>query len=269
MQTRGSWGFWVLFTGAAVSIAWGGCGDDEASTSGAQTSSSSGGDPTSSSSGGDPTSSSSSGGPIILPDCKTVLVKELNLFEACETCLYESCCYEVSVCGDRSPCPACVTGEEECTDEALEASTALTQCAQADCKQECFDPPGPPVELDCTAPISSPSGGSCVTLGDEVLCNPVTNAPCDGSIGESCDFGAAGLECYPPPNPQGLCAACGPNILYCSGGLTCVGGKCAKFCCDDGDCSASAKCDVNVLDTGTFGICVQGSGGAGGMGGAG
>jgi hypothetical protein len=73
-------------------------------------------------------------------------------------------------------------------------------------------------------------------------------------MGEACDYGMNGFECYPAPNDQMICEACGDADGYCAGGLTCAG-QCAKFCCDDGDCSAGNTCDLEA-GGGTVGICV-------------
>ncbi len=89
-----------------------------------------------------------------------------------------------------------------------------------------------------SASNSSSSGGGTFVAH----CNPVTNAPC--ATGEACDASNMGtFECFPPPNDGKLCGACdnskGP---FCGGGLGCAQKKCAKYCCDDGDCGTGGKC---------------------------
>jgi hypothetical protein len=62
-----------------------------------------------------------------------------------------------------------------------------------------------------------------------------------------------------------LCCPCrsasGPN---CAAGLHCLADKggdefCAHYCCGDGDCSGSGKCDTTALGAGApagVGLCV-------------
>ncbi len=171
---------------------------------------------------------------------------------ACDECLLASCCGEYGACEADSICIDCITGSEDpaCADNA--AAADLVGCAQASCDAECFGG-GPAAESDCEAPAVSPSAGSCVDAASP--CNPVTNAGCDAAAGEACDFGADGFECYPAPNTLMLCEDCTAGDNFCSGGMTCGGATCAKFCCDDGDCSAGGTCDLEA-GGGTVGICI-------------
>src|SRR5687767_15151179 len=92
----------AMFLATLVAGAWAGCGDGGENTSGSSgggdggtgpgSSVSSTGSTTSSTTG--PGSSSSTGG--MLPDCNDSLADDFNLLEACEACLADSCCTEVS-----------------------------------------------------------------------------------------------------------------------------------------------------------------------------
>src|SRR6185295_7133746 len=96
-----------------------------------------------------------------------------------------SCCAEINACKGDAACMACVTatpGSPACLANA--AAQAVLACGQASCNKECF---GAPTGAGCDAPSAAPSGGSCVTLGGDIKCNPVTNQGCLGAIGEACD----------------------------------------------------------------------------------
>jgi hypothetical protein len=163
---------------------------------------------------------------------------------ACGTCLVSTCCEELEACNAIPGCIACVTDPDvdpgSCTTAAIQSALAtLTTCANG-CCSHCFAPPGAP-------------------------CNPVTNAGCDVDGGEACDLYATGFACYPPPNDQGLCSPCTASGPNCGGGLHCLadnGGDesfCARYCCDDGDCSETGKCDTTALGAGApagVGLCV-------------
>jgi hypothetical protein len=127
------------------------------------------------------------------------------------------------------------------------------------------DAPTPTIDPLCTAP-NTPSNGACVADAG-FGCNPITAAPCKVDAGESCDFGQPDFQCYPapPPNTQALCAACDDQNTACLPGSTCVpvdqngNSKCAKFCCDDNDCTGG-HCDNTTLSQGQatpFGFCVK------------
>jgi hypothetical protein len=174
---------------------------------------------------------------------------------ACGTCLEAGCCSEVETCVNSGNCIDCITGVAPMCDAAGQpAAIALYQCAQANCQVECIGP-----APACDAPAVSPSMGACVQLGGTIACNPVTNAGC--VAGDACDTdGAGGFVCYPPPNTEALCDACGPNAAgYCQGGMACysVTDTCARFCCNDGDCGTGV-CDLTYFGAGSpVGICVQ------------
>jgi hypothetical protein len=63
--------------------------------------------------------------------------------------------------------------------------------------------------------------------------------------------------CFPPPNDATICQDCdnkdGP---FCGAGMGCAMAKCAKYCCDDGDCGASgASCVKGNWPGVDVGIC--------------
>lgn len=111
------------------------------------------------------------------------------------------------------------------------------------------------------------SGGAPPTFG----CNPLTSEGCD--VGATCDadYGAFAFVCYEGEAVRAPCEACGPAKGYCAAGATCFLGQCHAFCCDDTDCSESARCDRDALTpfgSGEVGLCrvfpEQGAGGGGG-----
>jgi hypothetical protein len=67
----------------------------------------------------------------------------------------------------------------------------------------------------------------------------MTNVPC--GAGYACDEdGLGSFDCFDPPNNVPLCGNC--SIDYCQPGLTCIGSKCAHFCCTDADCGCPGTC---------------------------
>ena len=115
----------------------------------------------------------------------------------------------------------------------------------------------------CTAPVTAASNGSCVTIdGTNFTCNPVNNAGCDAGAGETCDLSSQGFVCFPAPNDVPLCGTCdNQNGPFCKPTMHCVGTDgggtgCARFCCDDGDCTGG-KCDLSILGGQAPGICVK------------
>lgn len=259
----------------AALLAWGfaGCGDDKELNSSSASTSSSGTGPAGSSGA---SSGSSSSGPVL---CADVAANQMMRSMECETCLVSACCFEVEECAVRGNCIGCSEkGGPACDDAAIEAADGLLNCSLLNCKAACIVGLTP----DCAAPVTAPSNGSCVAMVGEApfTCNPVTGMPCDTGNGHACDFNFqnSSLVCYAPPNTKKTCEVCGtdPNS-YCSPGNTCVGGQCARFCCDDNDCSATGKCEPAALEGlsvgfsfgGKIGVCVStatGQGGAGGMG---
>jgi hypothetical protein len=130
---------------------------------------------------------------------------------------------------------------------------------------------GLPCSPACDAADMAPSGGSCVPIGGDIQCNPVTNEGCDSAAGEACDLTQSGFTCYPAPNIENICGACGgQGESFCAAGLTCIG-TCARFCCDDSDCGTGFCFKDPFAEIASVGVCVlgDGTGGSGGMGGAG
>ncbi len=128
------------------------------------------------------------------------------------------------------------------------------------------DSAGPTLDPQCTVPAVGT--GSCAPAIDDagVQCNPITNAGCDAGGGETCDFGDNGnnqttIQCFPPPNPQDVCATCdnsqGP---FCKPSDHCVGtaqgSACARMCCTDSDCTPG-HCDTTSLGFAPIGVCVK------------
>ncbi|MDW8251070.1 MAG: hypothetical protein RMJ98_17385, partial [Myxococcales bacterium] len=98
--------------------------------------------------------------------------------------------------------------------------------------------------------------GTCFKVEAPHQCNPVTNEGCDTAAGEACDFGINGFQCYPAPNTLGLCEKCGgEDELSCKGGLTCAGGKCARFCCNDSDCGGGFCNTTTGTGVKDLGVC--------------
>ena len=155
------------------------------------------------------------------------------LEEPCDGCLVNSCCAEYAACEADAICVDCITGVSEdpaCADNA--AAADFVGCAQTTCEADCFPP-------------------------NVNECNPITNDGCDAGAGEACDYSQTGFICYPEPNTLALCADCTGGTDFCAGGTTCAtDGKCAKFCCDDGDCTAGSTCELDG-QTGA-GVCLTG-----------
>lgn len=135
---------------------------------------------------------------------------------------------------------------------------------------------------DCASdPVSPPSQGSCVKTGTSGYpCNPVTNAGCNASAGEACDFNGTAFQCFPAPNDVAACGACNTQSgPFCVGGFTCFGGSshCTRYCCNNADCAPGTACVMQYPTS--LGICqtsnpnalsgFTGGGGAGGTGGGG
>jgi hypothetical protein len=81
-------------------------------------------------------------------------------------------------------------------------------------------------------------------VGYPFLCNPLTNAGCDP--GQLCQLDTWDYEydCAPPYGLLPLCAPCEDGSSgytpekTCAAGTACYAGRCARPCCDDGDCTA-------------------------------
>jgi len=115
-----------------------------------------------------------------------------------------------------------------------------------------------------TGGAAATSGAAGGDAGAVPTCDPFTGAPCQLTMGESCDFDLDGLpHCFPPPSGAKLCDPCGVDpgdggvADYCGVGLTCLdSNKCAAFCCDDGDCG-KGTCDKTYLGDPAVGVCVD------------
>ncbi len=120
--------------------------------------------------------------------------------------------------------------------------------------------PGPTdVDVTCSVPDPIPGTvqGTCITVGGDIECNPVTNEFCDSTKGEACDFEGKGYHCYPGLNTRALCETCGPasGVGQCKPGSTCLPGpegKCGKFCCSTAECG-TGKCDKSAALPGAWG----------------
>src|SRR5688572_5620029 len=89
--------FGLAIVVATVAGAWAGCSGDEPGTNpGAGGSASSA--TVSSSSGMGPVGVGGAGGKAMLKPCDEALEDDFNLLEACEPCLEDNCCTEVSEC---------------------------------------------------------------------------------------------------------------------------------------------------------------------------
>jgi hypothetical protein len=111
-----------------------------------------------------------------------------------------------------------------------------------------------------------------VSIGGVVECNPVTNEGCNAMVGEACDATRSGFACFPAPNIEDACQACGGDgSSYCKAGYTCFG-TCFRYCCKATDCgSPTALCYKEPFPSSLVtdvGVCIEPSG-AGGAGGAG
>lgn len=177
---------------------------------------------------------------------------------ACGECLETNCCEELGACFAHEGCWVdCVTDHnaQGCHEPNAHALFyALGSCAQSSCSEACSS--GPDFEPACEGlPDVAPSVGSCVVLGGNNACNPITNEGCTEK-GHACDVNEAGdgFACFPPPNDQELCATCGSQEGYCLPGHTCAG-SCVRYCCSAEDCGPGGTCDLEILE-GLAGLCV-------------
>lgn len=194
--------------------------------------------------------------------CEDLLVQE-----RCFDCLEATCCEELRACiidAEGDGCSDCLAGDG---DVCASSPTAvkLYACVLGGCDAECGeDAPGPVCDLTGAAR----SGGSCVELGDNATCNPLTNEGCEGE-GASCDYDGGRFLCYAPPNEQALCEACGGDDGFCAPGSTCfqsvtvstagvtIRRSCARACCDDADCGQGVCTSFVEADGSRVGACVQ------------
>lgn len=186
--------------------------------------------------------------------------------DPCGACMTASCCDQVRDCGGQWNCTACLTGFDSahaCTQDPQLA--ALMSCVQTSCAAQCLTATAT-ARATCDAPVVAPSGGACLAPGGAVHCNPVTNEGCNTEAGEACDVSLEGFECYPAPGMLEVCSACGAGA-GCGAGLMCLSGdsanvadRCARWCCDDGDCG-SGRCDRSFVPQGggAIGVCVGGT----------
>ncbi len=151
----------------------------------------------------------------------------------CGLCVEEKACPEFFVCNEDIDCSDCLSGAgTDCENNDL--LTALNDAITANCDAEC-------------------------TAKSE--CNPVTNEGCPDA-GSACDLGSGGVfVCFGPPNDVALCGACSnQNGPFCSPTMHCNedanGGKCARYCCGDGDCG-TGTCDMaSLMLPNGIGVCV-------------
>lgn len=193
--------------------------------------------------------------------CEDLLVQE-----PCFDCLETSCCEEVRACLDETDgCAACVAGDQDACATSQVALKVLA-CVLSSCDAACDEEaPGP----RCDAPATAASEGSCVDLGENATCNPVTNEGCDGDAGESCDYDGGRFRCYAPPNEGRTCDACGGDDGFCAPGSTCfqrvsIGAtgvvlrrSCARSCCDDDDCGEGVCTAFVEADGSRVGACLE------------
>lgn len=184
---------------------------------------------------------------------------------ACRPCLETSCCAELEACNANNHCFECFAFplETDCTDTSKPPALALRQCAIAHCNSKC---PYLPLIPQCSAPTTSPSGGSCVTMGSGVVCNAITGEGCDDAS-DVCGISGGSFKCIYGGTKAGLCDECDTSLgPTCESGYYCVRAaisyttmgtyRCARTCCDDGDCPG-ARCDKSFnLDQGV-GVCLE------------
>ena len=117
----------------------------------------------------------------------------------------------------------------------------------------------PPKEDERALPLSC-------WLSPDAQCDPRNGAGCDLAAGDTCDLattddGSLNLFCLPGPNTQSLGQSCDPaSGPFCAVGMHCVDpGSCKTFCCHNGDCSNGDKCKPFAMETGSLGVCDDGS----------
>ncbi len=96
-------------------------------------------------------------------------------------------------------------------------------------------------------------------------CHPVTGEGCISATA-ACDYGenadgVAGFYCF-TDSTEALGAPCDGELgPWCASGLTCIEGVCARYCCSNDDCEASAGPTCAPLDwpsiVGPLGICTE------------
>jgi hypothetical protein len=186
------------------------------------------------------------------------------------TCEPGTCDHEVCSAGGKLAlgCSACVDAvcavdsyccdtdwDQQCINESV--MFCACECAGAGGAGGA----GPGLEPACELPSQAPSGGSCVTVGGDIQCNPVSGEACT-EPGHACDYSEKGFACYGPPNDRKLCESCdyGKN-QFCENGMTCINGVCLRYCCDDADCGEGGVCSKQG---GAVGLCYKKAAGGGG-----
>lgn len=245
----------IALLSSVIAAAWVGCGGEDGGAGGAG---GKGGGSESPANG--PAGPSNTTGVVL--ECDEVFAAFFS--EECNACLIENCCERVIECANTTNCVACTAADEPCDSYALDVNEDVVACRKKNCLAPCLGAP----PWECSPPVEAPSGGSCVPVGGEVECNPLTNEPCDTAGGEACDHAGDGVfQCFPGPNTKKTCAFCGEQDGFCEPGHVCTENLCAKLCCDDGDC-APGRCEIGGFGALQLGLCVP-NGGAGGGGGAG
>jgi hypothetical protein len=178
----------------------------------------------------------------------------------CGACVEPACCNELLACTASQACVDCFNSGTCAGDSTTTQADQLVGCmAAAQCPGDsCGASPTPPPL--CSAPAASPSGGKCVMLGGQVLCNPITNEGCNAAAGEICDRGpSGGFQCAAHPLQNAICNGCGASG-WCELGHTCYVSLCAKLCCDDSDCDTGV-CTLGapIALSPPVGICVPGT----------
>ncbi len=167
----------------------------------------------------------------------------------CLSCMKQSCCDQVAVCGAETTCVDCYLGDDgACTPAATQAANSLAECVATECQAACESPAFP---ADCEASLPSASGGVCMPpLDSTFLCNLFTNEGCPDGEACSIDPGIGGTSCFPlAPAVVDLCLPCDGD---CGAGMICVGtsepgsARCAAHCCADSDCGPGATCSLGL-----------------------
>jgi hypothetical protein len=183
----------------------------------------------------------------------------------------QNCCDAAEVClGLGDDCAVC---DDDPYGEACLAnvdSLAFRKCRLNQCADACQI-------ADAKVDVDAPAETLDTACGDEgFACNPVKVEKCSGADANSCDPdqaigvcdegegvepGERGFVCYCPPQKRTLGQSCGAADGFCLEGLDCYNwtDTCAKYCCDDGDCSADARCAKEpgaLWGKGKVGVCL-------------
>jgi|RhiMetdeSRZDD1v2_1073273.scaffolds.fasta_scaffold501883_2 hypothetical protein len=176
--------------------------------------------------------------------------------DACNTCMEENCCAQMSACVASPSCYECVTTRSDRACAGLDqAFFDFNQCWAAHCSSPipvCAAKPA------CDAPPMPPSGGACFQMTANDDCNPLTNAGCMPT--EYCTFSSAGSYCRTQNQNQAVCEVCDNTVpLECGPGLQCTfANECGRWCCDDGDCGSGTCIYQQLVDIHPeLGTCYQ------------